>query len=270
MTRLLTALVLLPVVWATVKFLPMWAFLGLAVLWVGGACWECYGLLEARGARPFKVLGAAASIALAWSFAGLRPSYGLEAPLVAVTAAAALAAMRYRRRPGDMLEAVVYTLFPVLFVGLCMGYAVGLRAVPGATGKDLLTLLLVCVILSDTAAYYVGSTLGMRRLAPGLSPMKSMEGAIGGLVASLAGALLAHFWFYQSLPLGHALAVGVVLGTAGIAGDLAESMVKRAAEAKDSSSLLPGHGGLLDRADSLLFAGPALYYYYRLFLEAAP
>jgi phosphatidate cytidylyltransferase len=131
----------------------------------------------------------------------------------------------------------------------------------------LLLLVLVCVIFTDVAAYYVGSNLGRHALAPRLSPKKSWEGAVGGLLASVGGAVLAHLWFFQRLPLGHAIALGLILGVAAIMGDLAESLVKRAAGVKDSSSLIPGHGGLLDRADSLLFAGPLLYYYYLWFLK---
>jgi phosphatidate cytidylyltransferase len=137
-------------------------------------------------------------------------------------------------------------------------------------GRDLLILLLVCTAFADTAAYYFGSAFGRKRLAPAVSPGKSWEGVFGGLAASVFGGLLAHFWFYRGLPIVHAVALGILLGASGILGDLAESMIKRAAGAKDSSGLLPGHGGLLDRADSLLFSGPVLYYYYRVFLEGAP
>jgi phosphatidate cytidylyltransferase len=178
--------------------------------------------------------------------------------------------MARRETPDAMLRAASSTLFPVLFVGMTLGTVVGLRVRAGDDGTDTLLLLLVCVICSDTAAYYVGSAIGRHRMAPVLSPRKTWEGAAGGLVASIGGALVAHFWFYQRLSVAHALAIGVLLSVAGVCGDLAESMVKRAAGAKDSSALLPGHGGLLDRVDSLLLAGPAFYYYYRLFLEASP
>ena len=99
-----------------------------------------------------------------------------------------------------------------------------------------------------------------------LSPNKSWEGALAGLTFSLLGALTVQMWFFQRLPLGHALALGLALGVAAILGDLAESMLKRSVGVKDTSRLLPGHGGLLDRLDSLLFAGPLLFYYYRWFL----
>jgi phosphatidate cytidylyltransferase len=128
-------------------------------------------------------------------------------------------------------------------------------------------LLFICVIFGDTTAYYVGTAFGRRRMAPELSPRKSWEGAAGAVVGSTAGALIAHFWFYQKLPLAHALAIGILLGAAGVLGDLAESMIKRACGVKDSSGLLPGHGGVLDRIDGLLFAAPALYLYLNLFLR---
>ena len=94
-----------------------------------------------------------------------------------------------------------------------------------------------------------------------------MPAAKGGLAGSVAGALVAHAWFFQKLPVGHALAIAVVLCAAGIAGDLAESMLKRAGGVKDSSGLLPGHSGLLDRVDSLLAGAPILYYYWRVVLD---
>jgi phosphatidate cytidylyltransferase len=150
---------------------------------------------------------------------------------------------------------------------MTLGYLPRMRAIPGEDGADLLLLVLVCVICTDVAAYYVGSNFGKHRMAPRLSPKKSWEGAAGGLLASVGVAVLANFWFFQRLPLGHAIAIGLILGVVAILGDLSESLVKRAAGVKDSSSLIPGHGGLLDRVDSLLFAGPVLYYYYMAFLQ---
>jgi phosphatidate cytidylyltransferase len=106
-------------------------------------------------------------------------------------------------------------------------------------------------------------------MAPVVSPKKTWEGAAGGVLGSVAGALVAHAWFFNRLPVGHAVALGVLLCGAGILGDLAESMLKRAAGVKDSSALLPGHGGVLDRVDSLLVAAPVLYYYWGVFLAGA-
>jgi phosphatidate cytidylyltransferase len=177
--------------------------------------------------------------------------------------------MARRGSPEAMLDATMTTYFPVLFVGLPFAFVVGLRVIPNENGPDLLLLAMLCVTLSDTGAYYVGSAFGRHRLAPVLSPKKSWEGAAGGVLGSVTGALIGHFWFFHRLPLGHAVTLGLVLCAAGILGDLAESMLKRTAGVKDSSALLPGHGGVLDRVDSLLVAAPVLYYYWTVFLSGA-
>ena len=147
-------------------------------------------------------------------------------------------------RPRRTSTTVTTTVFPIFFVGLPFAYVVGLRAIPGENGSDLLLLALVCVTLSDAGAYYMGRAFGTHPMAPVISPKKTWEGAAGGILGSVIGALIAHFWFFQRLTLTHALILGVVLCAAGIVGDLGESALKRAAGVKDSSALLPGHGGV--------------------------
>ena len=269
MLRLLTAAVLAPALWAIIKLAPRPTFSAIAVAAILVACWECYGVLEKRGSRPFKLLGLAAGLALTWSFSLLSPSFDVVLPLVLVGAATVLLSMLLRNDPSEMLDTVLVTWFPLLFVALALAHVVRLRWMPGPDGSDLVLLLFLCVIFSDTFALYVGRAVGRHKLAPRLSPAKTWEGGVAGLIGSVTGALIAHVWFYQRLPISHALVLGVVLGLAGALGDLSVSMVKRAANVKDASSLLPGHGGLLDRMDSLLFAAPLLYYYYRVFLQGA-
>ena len=150
----------------------------------------------------------------------------------------------------------------MLYLGLPLG---ALVAVHRIGGRGAVLLLVATVALSDTAQYYSGRTFGRRRLAPQLSPKKTVEGAIGGFVAApiflfFAGPLVVP----TTRPFVLA-AVGVAIVIAGIAGDLFESMLKRAADMKDSSSLIPGHGGVLDRIDALLFATPIFYLYLRWF-----
>jgi phosphatidate cytidylyltransferase len=267
MQRVVTAIVLLPAFWATIKLAPPHLFSAVALIVIGLACWECLRMLERRGGRPFKTLGVVAALAITWSFLGLPPRFGADLPLAALTMGVLLLAMGRRTEPRAMLETATSTLFPVLFVGLGLAHLARLRVLPGEDGEDLLMLLLVCVVLGDIAAYYVGRAWGRRPLAPLLSPKKTWEGALAGLVASVLGALLAQAWFYRRLGPGHALALGVALGAAAVLGDLAESLVKRAAGVKDSSNLVPGHGGVLDRTDSLVFSAPLLFFYYRAFLE---
>ncbi len=268
--RVITAGVLLPVLWVTIKIAPPSVFSILALAFIGVACWECYRMVERDGIRPFTWLGVVAGLAVVGSFLGFEPGYGPELPVIWLTVLTLIAAMWKGSSANEMLQTAVATLFPVLFVGLGLAFLVGLRGMPGNDGndgEDLLMLLFACVIFADTAAFYVGTAVGKRAMAPVISPNKSWEGAGAGVVASVLGALIAHYWFYQRLPLFHALLLGAVLGLAAVLGDLAESMLKRSAGTKDSSHLLPGHGGVLDRMDSLLFAGPLLYYYYHLFLQ---
>jgi phosphatidate cytidylyltransferase len=262
MRRILTAAVLLPLFWLLVKQAPPWVFYAVAASALARAVWECLVLLERTPARPFKLLGVAGSLAVLVSFLKLGPSFPAILPVFVVLVVAMCSSLWIREEPAAMLGAALGTLFAVVFVGVALSYAVALRGFPGEDGQDLLMLLLGCVIAADTAAYYVGSTFGRRRLAPRVSPKKSWEGALGGVAASIGAALVAHFWFFQRLPLGHAAVLGLLLALASILGDLSASVVKRSAGAKDASKLLPGHGGMLDRADSLLFAGPLLYYYY--------
>ena len=269
MTRLLTAAFLIPAAWYLCKRAPLALFLAAALLLAGIAAWECVAILKHRGSRPFTGLAVAACLGIVGAFALQAP---LAAAVAVLTAAALISpalAMARRATPEAMFDATMTTFFPVLFVGLPFAFVVGLRVIPGQNGPDLLLLAMLCVTLSDAGAYYAGSAFGTHRLAPLISPKKSWEGVAGGDLGSLAGALIGHFWFFQRLPLAHALALGVVLCAAGILGDLAESMLKRSAGVKDSSALLPGHGGVLDRVDSLLVAAPVLYYYWIVFLAGA-
>jgi phosphatidate cytidylyltransferase len=265
MQRILTSLVLLPLLWVVIKKAPPLAFFVVAAAGIGFACWECYALLRSRGSKPFVLLGVAASVATAATFLG--SGVGPAVPIAGAVIASPLAAMRMRKDPVQMLDSVLATLFPVVFIGLMLSYTIGIRALPGADGQNLLFLLMLCIIVADTAAYYVGSAFGRRRLASVISPKKTWEGAVAGVAGSLGAAFLARAWFFPALTPLHAAGLGLLLGVAGILGDLAVSMVKRAAGVKDSSGILPGHGGLLDRTDSLLFTAPILYYWWELFRE---
>jgi phosphatidate cytidylyltransferase len=112
----------------------------------------------------------------------------------------------------------------------------------------------------DTGGYFAGRFLGKRKLYPAVSPKKTVEGAIGGLAGSVAGALCAHFWYLPSIPLLNSVVLAIVAGALGQAGDLGESLIKRSTGVKDSGQIVPGHGGILDRVDGLLFVMPATYF----------
>jgi phosphatidate cytidylyltransferase len=120
--------------------------------------------------------------------------------------------------------------------------------------------------LGDTAAYYLGKNFGKNPLARTISPKKTVEGAVAGIVGSLMAGVVAKVWFLDQIAMVHCLLVALICGTIGQFGDLAESLLKRQVGVKDSSDLIPGHGGVLDRIDSLLFAGPVFYCYFKLVL----
>ena len=128
-------------------------------------------------------------------------------------------------------------------------------------GEFLIFGLFLVTWAADTGAYYVGASLGRHKLAPSISPNKTIEGVAGGLITAILAAFLAQAWFLPSLTSADCMAIACLLTIAGLLGDLAESAMKRGAGVKDSGSLIPGHGGMLDRLDSLLFTAPAFYYY---------
>jgi phosphatidate cytidylyltransferase len=147
----------------------------------------------------------------------------------------------------------------VLYIGLTLSYLLLIRGLPD--GVLLIFFVVVVTWAGDTGAYLAGKSLGRRALAPVISPKKTYEGLAGGLLLACALALAAREWFLPVLSPGDCLLLGLLLTMTGLIGDLTESAIKRSAGFKDSGSLIPGHGGMLDRLDSLLFTAPAFYYY---------
>lgn len=269
MTRILTAAVLLLALWAVVFHAPLPLFFTILGVGLLRAVWEACRLIATAWHPPFTLLALAASAGFVASFATPEPWRWIAMALIAACGLAMLAGLALRPSPSEMVLAATATLLPVLFIGLPLAYGLGLRTLSVEEGRELVLMMFGTVIAADTAAFYVGSLVGKRPLAPRLSPNKTVAGAVGGLAGAVAAAMLIRQGFWPGLALGHAAGLGALLGAAAIVGDLSESALKRAAGAKDTSALLPGHGGLLDRCDSLLFAAPLLYYYYEVFLLSA-
>jgi len=162
-------------------------------------------------------------------------------------------------------EPAAVTVLGICYVNWLLGYGFWLRDLPA--GDDWVLLLVWVTWMGETAAYVAGSTLGRTQLAPVISPRKTVEGALAQLVVSVLAAWAAQAWFFTELGTGRAVVAGLLLGVVGQVGDLAESFLKRSCSTKDTGGLIPGHGGMLDRLDSLLFNTPVLYYYAR-FLAA--
>ncbi|HEV3141985.1 MAG TPA: phosphatidate cytidylyltransferase [Vicinamibacterales bacterium] len=177
---------------------------------------------------------------------------------ILMTAVVLLAAMSMTAWRGerDALARAAASVFPSLYIGLPIGALVSLRM---RRGPEALFLLMLTIIISDTAQYYTGRAVGRRPLAPIISPKKTIEGAVGGFVFGALALAIAGIWWLPSMPIAMRALLGVAVVTLGIAGDLFESMLKRSAGLKDSSDWIPGHGGVLDRIDALLFAAPIYY-----------
>jgi phosphatidate cytidylyltransferase len=255
MTRVLTAMALI-VVLLGVLWSPWQAFAAVAAV-VALLAWREYVSLIARiGVQAAAAPGALLTLGLAGSFVASRADAPLSMLLV-VLVLALLAAMRdHGAAPRELISSLAATLTGILWIGLLVGCQVGVRMAPD--GATWLVLLYASVALGDAAAYYGGTWTGRHKLAPGLSPNKTVEGAGFGLAGSVTAALVMAPWL-PGLSLATLAATGAVLGLVGQVGDLLESALKRTAGVKDSSGLLPGHGGVLDRIDAHLPAGGVLY-----------
>lgn len=264
--RLLTTALLLPLVVAVVWAAPAWLFTAVVVAFAVLAQHELYRMFARVGVvadtRPGLVLGAL----VVASFAAPAPASAWAPSLAVSLAVAGSLALALRHQPATAppWAGVALTLLGICYCAWLLGHAVWLRARPD--GPGLLLFLLATTWAGESTAYLVGRAWGRHKLAPRVSPGKTVEGAVAQLVASVAVALLAALTT-GLLPLRHAVATGALIGIVSQIGDLAESLLKRSAQTKDSGALLPGHGGMLDRLDSLLFAVPGLYYYLRLFVH---
>ena len=209
--------------------------------------------------RPNRVLigvGLAASILIL-----ARPHLPLAlVDLLVVSTLALLVAMFFSSTPIEhRLNDTSITLFGVLYVGLTLSTLVSTRSLPA--GELFVLFVALVTWAADTGAYYAGTRWGTHLLAPSVSPKKTVEGVLGGMVLATGAALLAQAWFLPQLSLMDAMVLGVLMTGAGLLGDLCESAIKRSVGVKDSGGILPGHGGMLDRLDSLLFTAPTFYYY---------
>lgn len=265
MKRIITALIALPLLIASILVPWLWPlFVALALFAMTAGLYEFWWLARKREIKPDAVVGftAAAALFIVFYFNDLA----LVILIVILLVMTALATAMLKGAPFDkMIASVGATVLGVLYVVLLGGHLIALRISadpfirPHAT--DLLSFFFLIIMGSDTGAYYTGRTLGRHKLAPSISPGKTWEGAAGGMLASLLMAALAHFWFFPELSLKAALPLAAVMNVLGVLGDLTESALKRGAGAKDAAQILPGHGGLLDRLDSLLFNAPVIYYF---------
>ncbi len=281
-SRLLTALVALPVLIASIVlpvFLPQfpqakWLFLVVAALGLGAGLFEFFTLtkkLELKADASIAYLGAALFfVAFLFDAPTTAPDLLILTLTLFLIVVLITQTFRFQKDFSKMLAGVGVTVLGVLFVVFLGGFIVSMRVgfentvVPHLSTK-LLAFFFLVVMGADTGAYYVGKNFGKHKLAPAVSPGKTWEGAVGGLISSSIFALAASLTFFPELPYKISILLAMTMSVVGVCGDLAESAMKRGSNAKDAASILPGHGGLLDRLDSLLFNAPILYYFARFY-----
>jgi phosphatidate cytidylyltransferase len=266
MKRILTAVIVLPFLIASI-LIPWlwWLFVLMASASFVLALWEFYVLAKRLQLKPDPVPGFVAGAALITISIQNQPALNLLLFLlvIIVLVIATLIAAMLRGAPFDkMIASAGATILGVLYIALLGTHLVLIRTgFEPQLSAHLLSFFFLVLMGSDSGAYYVGRAIGKHKLAPAISPGKTWEGVAGGIAAALAMAVLAHYWFFRELPLKWMLPLALTMSIVGILGDLVESALKRSASAKDAANILPGHGGLLDRLDSLLFNAPLLYYF---------
>ncbi len=281
-SRLLTAIIALPILILSVilpSLLPNysaanWLFVVIAAFALGAGLFEFYSLtkkLELKADASMAYLGAAAFFV---AFLFDAPTKAPELLILTLTlfliAVLVTQTFRFQTDFTKMLAGVGVTILGVLYVAFLGGFIIAMRVgftetlVPFLSTK-LIAFFFMVVMGADVGGYYVGKNLGKHKLVPKISPGKTWEGVIGGLVLSSIFAATATAAFFPELPYKISIPLALVMSIVGLFGDLAESAIKRGAGAKDAASILPGHGGLLDRLDSLLFNAPILYYFAKFY-----
>ena len=258
MTRVLSGVVLGAVALALIWYLDSTALLGVALAVAAMAFHEYERIVDAIGAKvPYwtalvATLLACAMVPFEW--------IDIESVLAAALLMMALNVLASSRTGAPLLADTAAAILAPVYIGLPLGSLVGVHAI---AGREAVLLLIATVATSDTAQYYTGRAFGRTPLAPLRSPKKTREGAIGGFIIAPAVLAVAGSYWLPAFPWWWLMSLGFAIVVAGIVGDLFESMLKRAADVKDSGTLIPGHGGVLDRIDALLFAAPVFYFFLR-------
>ncbi|HLG14624.1 MAG TPA: phosphatidate cytidylyltransferase [Blastocatellia bacterium] len=276
MKRILTALVAIPILLFTVWVETPYYFVGITAAAAVVALTEFYALASQTKLKTVTAAGYAAGALIVYAFVADRPALIVVA-IAGLALVALTVAVVTTNEMSAALASVSASVFGVVYAVLLPAYLVGVRMIPDSSvtppvphlAAKLLTMFLAMVMMTDTGAYYTGRSIGRHKLAPRVSPGKTIEGSVGGFVAATLSGLVCKLAFFPEIQTLHAVAFGAVIGVVSQIGDLAESILKRGAGVKDSGRIFPGHGGMLDRMDSILFCAPILYYYSRYVLPAA-
>lgn len=259
--RLLTALVVVPPLMWLLFLGPAWGFFALVLIAAAIASDELFRMTHpddgvARAIGIVTTLGTSATL----YFYGTDPRALITLVFVVPLLGLMVPLWRLGEIPTSALRTFAGVGGPFYIGGLLTALAL-LRRDAGNVGASYVFMCLTFAWLADTGGYFFGRFLGKTKLYEAVSPKKTRAGFVGALVGAEVGAIAGHFWYLRSIPLGHALALGLICGAFGQFGDLVESLLKRSTGIKDSGSIVPGHGGMLDRIDALIVVSPIVYLY---------
>lgn len=283
--RVVAAVVGLPIIWVVVHYGGMrrpeyWFGVPLLVLFcavVIEAMAELYRAMPAKGVRPLPAIGYMAALVLlvgTWAPGEAGAFLFAAAWLIAIVGTLTVGVLE--GRIDGAVSNVAATVFGFAYVGLLFSYFLRLRLMDIPLAMDrpdtwsfwrecgAAFLVVMATWLADSGAYFIGKAFGRRKLSPVISPGKTVAGGVGNILVAIATSVIIGALIHLSMV--HSLIVGLIIGTVGQIGDLAESLLKRDLGIKDSSTIIPGHGGILDRCDALLFTMPAVYYYLAVFV----
>lgn len=246
-------------------------FLLLIELGIGIGTFEFYEILAAKGLHPYRCLGILAALVLGWTayYASYLYTFLTLTTLIFILSVSELV----RRQPKDSIYHIASTVFGTFYIGWLMSHLILLRELPKHLGLDYgvgVTFALLPFIIAwgnDTMAFLIGRKFGRHPLLQRVSPNKTWEGTIGGILFATLFTVIYRYLYATYLRLIDAILMGLIGACMALIGDLVESLIKRDASLKESYSTIPGHGGVLDRFDSIFFCAPFVYYYLRLLFE---
>jgi phosphatidate cytidylyltransferase len=264
--RFITSIVVLSIVGIITFLLPKWTFCILVSVFVGIAMHEFFTIVERKNIFVYKYFGIILGCTIPiTTYLNLGKGYANVEPFIIVMACLFTFVLQFIRRekPDNHLTNIAITLFPLFYISWFLTFFIKIMHL--SDGAKLVAFVIIVTKATDVGAYFIGKKFGKSPLIPRISPRKTKAGAVGGLLASVLAAFLCGL-FLVDIPIVHTIILGIIIGIIGQVGDLAESLLKRDFNIKDSGNELPGLGGVLDVVDSLLFTVPIFYFYLKLAL----
>lgn len=251
--------------WLVLFILPEWIFLAVTVIIIGLGLYEFFNMVAKKGILVYRYFGIITGCLIPITiYLEFRSSAEMDFILMTIMCLVVFLLQFTRRQTDQALVGIATTVFGIFYIGWFFSFMIKLRFISwqGLDGRLVVLYLLLVTKLGDMGAYFIGKTFGKHHLIPRISPKKSLEGAIGGVIISFLIAV-AFRSFLHTLNIIHIFILGLILSALSQIGDLSESLIKRDCQLKDSGSIFPGLGGMLDLIDSLLFTTPIFYFYLR-------